>query len=273
MGVLQPKTTGTYVRVVGVSQDRRVDSPVAGSATYVNVDTVASTAASITTVTTSAVISATTTNLSIDAGVGGTLKLDSASGGIVEFGAAGYTTNVKVLTTDGGNALPQTGVNSTFPFFIGSASTAASNYRMAFTARGQQALNAGAVDVLELNQQGGAVRTNGYPLAPLLNIENAAVGTAPAVTATNPGYRIQAGRKSVTFTAGAGTLTFPTAFPNGLLCVVATSELDYFIINHKPSAGSTAAAAALIGAQANVGAGTGGVGNGAVVVDYIAVGW
>lgn len=279
MGAIQPQTTGTYVRVVGVAQDRRVDSPAAGSATYLNANTVAATAATITTVTASAVISATSTNLSIDAGAGGTLKFDSSFGGVVEFGATGSTTNVKVVTSDGGNVLPQTGVNSTFPFFIGSASTAASNYRMAFTARGQQALNAGAVDVLEMNPQGGAVRANGYPLAPLFNVQNAAVGSVPAVTATSPGFKIQAGRQQVNFTAGSGTLTFGTAFPNGLLCVVATSELERFIIAHRPTLGSSVIQASLSGFQAYDGyldgppPPVGGPGGGQVWVNYVAVGW
>jgi hypothetical protein len=43
----------------------------------------------------------------------------------------------------------------------------------------------------------------------------ALVGTPPAVTA--PNFYIQAGRSSVTLTSGTGTITFPSAFPNGLI--------------------------------------------------------
>jgi hypothetical protein len=43
-------------------------------------------------------------------------------------------------------------------------------------------------------------------------------GSAPATTA--PNYLVQAGAVGVSFSSGAGTLTFPVAFPNGVLAVL-----------------------------------------------------
>ena len=43
-------------------------------------------------------------------------------------------------------------------------------------------------------------------------------GTPPVRTA--PNFLIQSGMAAIAFVAGAGTLTFPVAFPNGLLSVI-----------------------------------------------------
>lgn len=111
-----------------------------------------------------------------------------------------------------------------------------------------------------------AVRANGYPLVALRNVQNAAVGTAPVTTAAAPGYYFQAGRQAVTFVAGAGNLTFPTAFTTGLLFIVCITETNDTVLAFNPGS-STAALAALSCFTAGVAVG------GVVAVDYIAIGW
>lgn len=118
-----------------------------------------------------------------------------------------------------------------------------------------------------------AVRANGYPIVPLRAVENAAVGTAPSVTAVAPAYKMVAGRQSVSFgssggtTSGAGTLTLPSSqFATGLLCIVCTAERNDFVVAHN-RASSTKTAIALTGFDAGVSADI------AVTIDYIAIGW
>ena len=81
--------------------------------------------------------------------------------------------------------------------------------------------------VQQLNNNVGVYAANG-----------AAVGSLPALTA--PNFLVQTGNAvSVTFSSGTGTLTFPTAFPNGVLTVIATAgdSGGAFVIN-KNSAGT-----------------------------------
>ena len=66
-----------------------------------------------------------------------------------------------------------------------------------------------------------AIRYNNYPLLPMLNYGNAIVGSPPAVSAGL--FYYQTGT-SVATTSGGGdiTINFPTAFPSGVVSVVAT---------------------------------------------------
>ena len=83
--------------------------------------------------------------------------------------------------------------------------------------------------VQQLNNNVGVYAANG-----------AAVGSLPALTA--PNFLIQTGNAvSVTFSSGTGTLTFPTAFPNGVLTVIATAgdSGGAFVINKNSAVGAT----------------------------------
>ena len=89
--------------------------------------------------------------------------------------------------------------------------------------------------------------------------------TPPAVTA--PNFLIQAGYNSLTFASASGTLTFPAAFPNGILCVVA---------NVAPSTGysqlcvtSSSTTQAVFQAYSP----TGVAASGAAYVNWVAIGW
>ena len=89
--------------------------------------------------------------------------------------------------------------------------------------------------------------------------------TPPAVTA--PNFYIQAGYSSVTFSAASGTLTFPAAFPNGILCVVGN-------INVGTGASQLAMNTASVSSvtwQAYSPSGT--ALNAAAYVNWVAIGW
>jgi hypothetical protein len=126
----------------------------------------------------------------------------------------------------------------------------------------------GTSGVIEFNPTSDkAVRSNGFPIVPLKGVENAAVGTAPAVNAAAPAYKMIAGRQSVTFSSGAGTVTLAGGgFATGLLTFVATSEWNDFVVAHN-KASSTKTAVAVTGFDAGVAAAT------SYTLDYIAIGW
>ena len=54
----------------------------------------------------------------------------------------------------------------------------------------------------------------------LFNVGTMLTGSSSGVTA--PNWYVQAGYATPTFTAGVATLTFPTAFPNGVAAVLLT---------------------------------------------------
>lgn len=125
----------------------------------------------------------------------------------------------------------------------------------------------GVVELNSISGSNNAVRVNGYPVVPLRAVQNAAVGTAPSVTAVAPAYKTVAGRQAVAFTAGAGTLTLPSSqFATGLLCIVCTAEANDFVVAHNAAA-STKTAIALTGFDAGTAS------NATVTIDYIAIGW
>src|ERR1017187_10413907 len=53
--------------------------------------------------------------------------------------------------------------------------------------------------------------------------DNAMNGSPPVTTA--PNFQIQAGQAGIVFSGGAGVLTFPTSFANGLLSIVTTLQV------------------------------------------------
>jgi hypothetical protein len=134
-------------------------------------------------------------------------------------------------------------------------------------ATGDVVIDSGSSAVVTANAGNDrAVRANGYPLVPLRNVGTAISGTAPAVSDAAPAYKFQAGKATVTFTAGAGTLTFPTAFATGLLaCLVTSGGSDAVVDVTMGSSTKTSAALTLYIAGA---AATGGAD-----VTYIAIGW
>lgn len=128
-------------------------------------------------------------------------------------------------------------------------------------------LDSGTGAVVSINAANDrAVRANGWPLVPLRNVGTAVNGTAPATTAAAPAYKMQAGKATVTFTAGAGTVTFPTAFATGLLCVILQSSGNDVVLG-VTIASSTRTSAAVTCYIAGAAAA------GAVDLEYIAIGW
>ena len=94
-------------------------------------------------------------------------------------------------------------------------------------------------------------------------------GSPPATGA--PNYQVQAGTLGVTFASGTGTLTFPTAFPNGLLTVLTTIQAGASTTSSHcaPVYGGsfTTSSVALWGALSGAAA------TGSYYVHYIAIGW
>jgi len=91
-------------------------------------------------------------------------------------------------------------------------------------------------------------------------------GATPPVAAA-PNFYMQAGYTPVTFSAASGTLTFPAAFPNGILCVIAN-------INVATGASQLAFNTASVSSvtwQAYSPSGT--ALNAAAYVNWIAIGW
>jgi hypothetical protein len=125
--------------------------------------------------------------------------------------------------------------------------------------------SSGAIDLNSGTSR--AVRANDYLVMPLMEVGSSIVGgTPPTVGSASPGYRIQAGKATPTFTAGAGTLTFPTTFANGLLSVVVMGAGNDVVIS-QVVASTTKAAAALRCYIAGAAA------TGAVDLTYVAIGW
>ena len=98
--------------------------------------------------------------------------------------------------------------------------------------------------------------------------------TPPGTTA--PNFLIQAGYTSVTFSAASGTLTFPTAFPNGILMVsgTVTNSAGAAMLSLTTASTSTAT----FQAYEAVGTSSGGTAtltafNTSSYVSWIAIGW
>lgn len=125
---------------------------------------------------------------------------------------------------------------------------------------------------INLNQlHNGAVRANGYPLVPLLNAENPLAGSLPSIGANAPGFKYIAGRQSVLFASGVGTLTFPApTFPTGILCVLVTSEYAKQVVSLTSATVSSAVFYSEVPDFNNV---VGGLASGYAVLNYIAIGW
>lgn len=207
MSILQPVGTGGAVRIVGTRNDRRIDSPAGTGAVYVDASTVAATTANLTTVTA-------TTVSGTDATLSNSLRATKTT-----EPALGATAHAFEVGTPGSTA-GQTGIM--------------------FGPSRIQAKNGPDAAALELNNAGGAVRVGGYPAVPLRNTSGTRLASngnvaVPSVTATSPGFLMQAGRAVGTFTNGAATLAMTTAFPNGLLCAVCNSEYNDMVIAINPA--------------------------------------
>lgn len=85
------------------------------------------------------------------------------------------------------------------------------------------------------------------------------VGSNPPVPPSNA-YLGQRGRQLVAFTAGIGTLTFPKAFPNGLLSAMLGGT---FVVEYNPT-GATLGSLPVT---------TSGIGTGSAEVDFDLCGW
>ena len=89
--------------------------------------------------------------------------------------------------------------------------------------------------------------------------------TPPAVTA--PNFLVQAGYNVLTFASASGTLTFPSAFPNGILCVIG---------NVNPASGASqlcVTSSSTTQAVFQAYSPTGGAASGSHYVNWIAIGW
>lgn len=223
------------------------DVTIPASTGSLKVDTIANTVGAMT-ITSSEDLTISTS------GAGDTILIDSAD--TLTLNSAGLMTlqpdanqNLALTTTGTGD------VNITAGDDINLAAT------------GDVVIDSGSSAVVTANAGNDrAVRANGYPLVPLRNVGTAISGTAPAVSDAAPAYKFQAGKATVTFTAGAGTLTFPTAFATGLLaCLVTSGGSDAVVDVTMGSSTKTSAALTLYIAGA---AATGGAD-----VTYIAIGW
>lgn len=180
MGAIQPSANGAAVRVVGSATDRRIDQP---------------------------------------SGVASASFLYCTSGTITN------TLNVNGDFAGVAARLSRTNAPTLGGIFhgleIGTAGNTAGQIGMMFGPAAIQTKSGSAASTMDLNPGGGAVRANAYPVVSLRGRGGHDVGSAPpAVTATDPKFIMQAGQELISFSAGVGTLTFPVAFPNGILFVL-----------------------------------------------------
>lgn len=232
MSVLQPTGTGGVVRVVGTRNDRRIEAPSGTAGVYVDANTVAATTLNATTatITTGNITTGNiTTTTSTTANV--------ATGNITTVNATDVTATGLVRSTK--TTEPALGA-TTHGFEVGTPGNTAGQTGIMFGPSRIQAKNGNAAAAIELNNAGGAVRANGFPVAPLRAIgyvsgspatltATGLDGTPPAIGATSPGFQMQAGIASVAFTNGGGSFALPNAFPNGLLCCLTTTNDNHLI--------------------------------------------
>ena len=103
----------------------------------------------------------------------------------------------------------------------------------------------------------------------LLDVGVAYAGASPPPT-TAPNFQFEAGAVPVTFSAGVGTLTYPTTFTNGVLLCLVQQANPGLITTGTYSLGvysSTHAAATLNFVRAGVTA------SGAFTINFFAIGW
>lgn len=129
-------------------------------------------------------------------------------------------------------------------------------------------VNVSANTTVDINSGSAkSVRVNSYPVAAMRDREGAAFGTAPAITAATTGFKFQTGRQTVAFTAGAGVLTFLSAFATGVVNIVCTAESNDTVIAANPGGAVDATQFALTAFTAGAAV------TGNVIVSYIVFGW
>lgn len=174
--------------------------------------------------------------------------------------------SVTVIADDGDVGGP---TSTNHAFQVGPPSAVSSHYQMKIGPRQIMAVEADSLtSSLSLNQDGGAVMVRGFQVAPLRAVSTALAGSAPAATSGTAAYYMQAGKVTVTATAGAASWSFPAAFANGLLSltvnVVGGGFADVGAFVRSTSSASTA--------QVFISSGGAAYGGGADLV-YMAIGW
>lgn len=214
--------------------------------------------------------------------VGGPVSLASNDDVLIAGGGSagtvviqsGGTGSLQLIAPGGGSALFTGGVDIdatsgsvTIDASSDITSTAAGDVNL-FAGDDVTILSGGSSGFVSLNPGNQrSVTANSYPVVALRDRENAAFGTPPNITDATTGFKFQAGRQTVSFTGGAGTLTFLSAFGTGLVNVVCCAEANNTTIAPNPGGGVNAGSIALT-AFTNDAAVTGNV-----TVSYIAFGW
>lgn len=146
-----------------------------------------------------------------------TLTLEGGSAVEITANTTG-TVTVHSPTVISSNTDPSSPTSTAHAFQVGSPSGTSGHYQLKIGPRQIMATEADSLtSSLNINDDGGAILGRGYQIAPIRNVGTAIVGTAAASTSMTAEYYIQAGTNSVSFTNSVGTLTFPTAFTNGVL--------------------------------------------------------
>lgn len=203
----------------------------------------------------------------------GTIVIASGATGTVSLTAGG---NASLTAGSSGTATVSAGGNATLSAGTSGTATVSSG------SSGNVVLTSGTGttnDIKLNNTNNQAVRVNGSPVVPLLNVAlrgspaAAASGSSPAppaVTAAAPGYKIQAGVVDLTPDANSiAKITFPTAFSNGVLAMCCQGQNSDLVIALNGAAGKinkTDVEVTLY--QFGVG-----LTAGSYVVNYIAIGW
>lgn len=153
-------------------------------------------------------------------------------------------------------------------FQVGTPGTSAGDLQMKFGPANIQATEGDLSSVLKLNNFGGPVLANNRQVTPLGGVSTALAGTAPAVSSTTAQYFMQAGKVTVTASAGAASWSFPTLFPTGLLALVASAAgaafADFGLFVDSTSTASTGKVFAVSAGAAY---------SGSLSVSYVAIGW
>jgi hypothetical protein len=191
-------------------------------------------------------------------------------------------TAVNITANDGGDVTigsrtivasdtdPSSPSSTTHAFQVGTPGTTSGDYQLKIGPRQIMATEGDLTSNLELNQDGGAVLIRGRQVAPVLDISGVLAGSGASETSTTQGFVWQAGRDTVSFSTGVGALTFPTAFPNGVIA---------FVANLAVTGVGTLAYTTVTASTANLWAATSASGaapvalNTSANVSWIAIGW
>lgn len=177
----------------------------------------------------------------------------------------GGTVNVNSKTRVNNDTNPTSPSSTNHAFQVGTPGTSAGDYQLKMGPRVIVATEGDLTSSLSLNEDGGPVLIGGRQVAPFLDIGTVMAGSGASETSHTQAFKWQGGKATISFSAGAGTLTFPTSFPNGLIGFAANALAagDVTLTWSAASASTVTLFCAVAGVART----------GNTDVSYIAIGW